>query len=96
MFYIGYTTNLERRFQEHCNGKSTAPRRPLKLIFWEFYLSEDDARRREMYFKTSPGRQALKIILKESMDQAEFRIEKLKIRYIKALGNARILYYQNT
>ena len=33
MFYIGYTTNLERRFQEHCNGKSTAPRRPLKLIF---------------------------------------------------------------
>lgn len=49
-----------------------------------------------MYFKTSPGRQALKIILKESMDQAEFRIEKLKIRYIKALGNARILYYQNT
>jgi len=33
--YIGYTTNIQRRFAEHQSGnsKSTAPRRPFKLIF---------------------------------------------------------------
>ena len=42
MFYIGYTTDIDRRYKEHNDGKSksTAPRRPFQLIFCEFmYLS---------------------------------------------------------
>lgn len=69
MFYIGYTTNIERRYKEHNNGESisTAPRRPFKLLFCEFYISKDDAKRRELYFKTTAGRRALKIMLRESL-----------------------------
>ena len=47
--YIGYTSNLERRLQEHANGlvPSTSWRRPLICIHYETYLSQKDALRRE-------------------------------------------------
>jgi len=65
--YIGYTTNLEKRINQHNNGEvaSTKPRRPLKLIFYEAYLDQKDALRREDYFKTTKGKRSLKIMLKE-------------------------------
>jgi len=65
LLYIGYTTNIEERIKNHNSGKtkSTAPRRPLALIFCEFYLFENDARRREMYFKTTAGKKAIKLML---------------------------------
>jgi len=65
LLYIGYTTNIEGRIENHNRGKtkSTAPRRPLDLIFCEFYLFEADARRREMYFKTTAGKKAIKLML---------------------------------
>lgn len=64
--YIGYTTDLERRLIEHENGESpsTKHRRPLKLIFYEAYLHQQDALRREDYFKTTAGKRALKIMLR--------------------------------
>ena len=63
--YTGFTTNIEERVQYHNDGKtkSTAPRRPLELIFCEFYLFEADARKREMYFKTTAGKKAIKLML---------------------------------
>ena len=59
--YIGMTTDLRRRFQEHQMGKSlsTAPRRPFKLIYYEAVLSYEDAERRERYLKTTDGRRFL-------------------------------------
>jgi putative endonuclease len=62
--YTGFTTDIEERVKNHNNGKtkSTAPRRPLELIFCEFYLFEADARRREMYFKTTAGKKAVKLM----------------------------------
>jgi len=71
MFYIGFTTNIEKRFKEHNNGesKSTAPRRPFILLFCEFYTSKEDAIRRELYFKTTAGRRALKIMLREGLKE---------------------------
>ncbi len=71
--YIGYTTNLERRIAEHNAGGtvSTAPRRPLKLIFCEYYLMKRDAMRREKYFKTTAGKKGLKLMLRETL--AEIR-----------------------
>jgi len=67
--YIGYTTDLPRRLGEHNQGKSkaTAPRRPLRLIFCEFYAAEEDAKRRENYFKTSQGKRTLKLMLSETL-----------------------------
>ncbi|MCF8367468.1 MAG: GIY-YIG nuclease family protein [Bacteroidales bacterium] len=71
--YIGFTTDIKRRLAEHQSGnsKSTAPRRPLKLIFCEYYLSKEDALRREKYFKTTAGKKTIKLMLKESLKEIE-------------------------
>ncbi len=70
-FYIGYTNNIERRINEHENGKvkSTAKIKDLKLIFYEAYFSEQDARRREKYFKTTKGKKVLRQMLVESLEE---------------------------
>lgn len=41
-FYYGYTNNLERRVQEH-----NADQGKWKLVYYEAYLAEADARKRE-------------------------------------------------
>lgn len=65
MLYTGFTTNIQRRVAQHNAGKSksTARRRPLELVFCEFYLFEADARKREMYLKTTAGKKAVKLML---------------------------------
>src|SRR3989338_9905981 len=63
--YIGSTSDLRRRFTEHQRGEvtSTAPRRPFDLIFYEAFLHKEEAVGREMYFKTTKGKVALKKML---------------------------------
>lgn len=65
--YIGYTSDLKRRLQEHNRGLnfSTKSFLPWRLIHWEFYLHEKDAKRRESYLKTNQGSRLLKRMLKE-------------------------------
>lgn len=65
--YIGYTDNLKIRLSEHNSGKnlSTKSFMPWKLIFYESYLSNKDAHRRERYLKTNQGSRLLKRMLKE-------------------------------
>ncbi|MBI2611027.1 GIY-YIG nuclease family protein [Candidatus Kaiserbacteria bacterium] len=64
--YTGYTNDLRRRFLEH-NGKigrpskSTKPRAPFDLLYYEAYVSQADAKQREHNLKHSAGaRTALK------------------------------------
>ena len=70
-FYIGLSNNLERRMSQHSNGEvtSTKARRPLDLIFYEAYLNERDAVRREDYFKTTKGKRTLRLMLKEFLSE---------------------------
>lgn len=51
--YIGSTSDLKRRVAEHNNGKvpATKPRLPFKLLYYEGYLAEGDARKREKALK---------------------------------------------
>jgi putative endonuclease len=51
--YIDSTNDLKRRFEEHNSGlvKSTKPRTPFKLVYYEACASEDDARHREHNLK---------------------------------------------
>ena len=51
--YIGYTKDLEARFNEHNKGLciSTRKRKPFRLVYYEAYLSERDARIREERLK---------------------------------------------
>lgn len=69
--YVGITTNLKERLTSHFHGhsKSTALRRPFKLIYCEYFLSKHDAYRREKYLKTTMGRRMIKLILKDSLKE---------------------------
>lgn len=69
MFYIGSTNDLERRVQQHQRGEhtSTAKRLPLELIYFEGHRSEDDALRREKYFKTTKGKVTLRQMLRDAI-----------------------------
>jgi putative endonuclease len=75
LLYIGFTTNIEARVTKHNQGgsPSTAPRRPLDLIFCEFYLFEADARKREGYFKTTMGKKAIKLMLKGTLEKMGYK-----------------------
>ncbi len=68
-FYIGFTTDLVARLKKHEDGlvPATAPRRPLSLIYCEYHRSKADALRRESYFKTSVGKKALKLMLRNQL-----------------------------
>ncbi len=59
--YIGFTTNFKRRLKEHQEGLvfATKSRLPLRLIYFEGCLNEEDAQRREIYLKTTRGRRFL-------------------------------------
>ncbi len=65
-FYIGFTSNLEKRLEEHKTGQvqSTHNRRPLILVMYEAYSNEADARAREKFFKTTKGKNQLRKQLK--------------------------------
>jgi putative endonuclease len=58
LWYTGYTSNLKNRFENHNQGKveSTKNRRPLKLIYFEGCLNQQDATRREKYLKSGNGK----------------------------------------
>lgn len=61
-FYVGYTNDLRRRFDEHCAGSvpSTRKRRPLELVYYEACRSQADATKREKYLKTAWGKRYIK------------------------------------
>ena len=63
LLYIGFTSyHPDKRLKEHNKGdtKSTNPRRPFVLLYYEAHTSEIDAWRRERYFKTDKGKSSLK------------------------------------
>ena len=65
-FYTGYTKNLKLRFEQHQKGqiKSTKNRMPLKLVYYEVCLNQQDAIHREKYLKTYHGKMFIKNRLK--------------------------------
>ncbi|MBI2062676.1 MAG: GIY-YIG nuclease family protein [Candidatus Yanofskybacteria bacterium] len=67
--YAGFTTNLKNRLQQHARGevKSTRDRRPLKLIHYEYFINEQDAKAREVFLKSGFGRNQLKQALKRTL-----------------------------
>ena len=70
--YTGYTQDLKNRFKQHISGKvkSTENRLPVKLIYYEACLNQQDATRREKYLKSGNGKIYLKNRLREFWNQA--------------------------
>ncbi len=60
--YVGMTSDLARRVDEHERGKvrSTRDRRPLKLIYSAECSTRKEARRLEVYLKSGEGRNFLR------------------------------------
>ena len=63
--YVGHTSNLKKRFDEHNSGKSLATKSfmPYKLIFYEAFINRIDAKNREEYLKNGWGWRSVKKIL---------------------------------
>ena len=66
--YIKYTNNLKRRYSQHLQGNSQATKnKQYKLVYYEAYLSENDARRRER--KLKDGRAKYHLLARISYSQ---------------------------
>ncbi|NRB53335.1 MAG: GIY-YIG nuclease family protein [Saprospiraceae bacterium] len=61
-FYVGMTSNIARRLNEHNKGRtrSTKGYRPWILFFSESYPSRAEARSREVYLKSGSGKEFIK------------------------------------
>ena len=72
--YIGSTNDLKRRIIKHNKGlvKSTKSKKPYKLLYYEAYDAESDARRREKMLKLrGQTRFQLKLRMKDTLAQNE-------------------------
>ena len=60
--YIGFTTNLDNRLEQHKKGQveSTKYRCPFLLVYYEVSFNLDSALHREKYLKTTYGHRYLK------------------------------------
>ncbi|MBI3384821.1 GIY-YIG nuclease family protein [Candidatus Gottesmanbacteria bacterium] len=68
-FYTGFTTDLRKRLILHTKGQviSTRLRCPFKLIHYEYFINETDAKAREVFLKSGFGRNQLKEALKRTL-----------------------------
>ncbi len=62
--YKGFTKNLKRRLREHNSENSvfTKNNGPWKLIYYEAFISEKDARREEKFLKSGKGKERIKYL----------------------------------
>ena len=61
-WYIGYTSDLRRRINDHQNGcgcRTTSIKNNWKLIYYEAYIEKQDAIGREKFLKSGLGRKYL-------------------------------------
>ncbi len=74
--YVGQTSNLEKRLNEHCTGKvfSTQKRLPLILIHKENFDSRKNAMKREKFLKSLYGAKEKQKILKEFLSNGSSKI----------------------
>ncbi|MEI7653450.1 MAG: GIY-YIG nuclease family protein [bacterium] len=68
--YVGSTNDVKRRFEEHnkgIGGEYTRKNRPFIIIFYEAFLSKNDAQRQELFYKLGYGKEVLHEKIKDSL-----------------------------
>jgi putative endonuclease len=77
MLYVGSTKDLRKRWKDHCAGRAdaTKDRRPLRVIYYEVYLTQYEAGRREKYLKGGNGRGQLKKQLSVTLEKVNYRFK---------------------
>ena len=60
--YIGFTSNIQTRLEQHNSGKtkSTRPYKPWEMLFHEVHNSLEKALAREKWLKSGIGREFIK------------------------------------
>jgi putative endonuclease len=60
--YIGFSSNIENRLEQHNSGKttSTRPYKPWVLMFYEEFETKLEAIKREKWLKSGIGREFIK------------------------------------
>lgn len=74
--YIGSTTNLQQRIRDHKDGKALTTKKylPVKVVYYECYLSRNDAQRRESMLKRYGSTYVhLKERIRDSLRQSQGR-----------------------
>ncbi|RJO60924.1 MAG: GIY-YIG nuclease family protein [Dehalococcoidia bacterium] len=68
--YIGFTTDLQRRLQQHQNGETgwTKRYRPWELVYHEVYSNRSEAIKRERSLKQGKRNQELRQFLKPTLE----------------------------
>jgi len=66
-FYIGYTSNLEQRLEQHNKATSgyTSTKKPWKLVYFETFDLETEARKRERAIKKKKSRKYIEYLIAE-------------------------------
>ena len=69
-YYVGFTSNLKARIEQHNKGlvNSTKNRRPLAIVYYEVCFNQKDATHIEKYLKTSYGKRYIKNRIKHFLD----------------------------
>lgn len=66
-YYCGYTTNLEKRVNDHNSSKKgakyTKSRRPIKLVYFEQVKNKSEALKREDAIKKLSSKEKVKLLL---------------------------------
>jgi putative endonuclease len=77
-WYTGQSSDLRARVEEHNKGRveSTRQRRPMRLIYYEACLAEDDAKRREHYLKSGKGKLYVRKRLATWLDMSQDQLER--------------------
>jgi putative endonuclease len=73
--YIGSTPNLKNRLEKHKKGfvLATKNRLPIRLIHYETYFSDRDAKRREVFLKGGKGHDELKVQLQDCFKKVKYK-----------------------
>ena len=95
--YIGFTSNLRKRWKQHLNGDGadwTKRYKPKYLMYWEEFDNQEDAVIREKQLKTGYGRKWIKREeekgrLWRAGETAEELLEQIKIQKEKAKNNSK-------
>ena len=66
--YTGWTNNLKKRIKAHNDGKGakyTKTRRPVELVYYERFVTKEEAMSREYHIKQLGRAQKLELIKKD-------------------------------
>lgn len=71
-WYIGYSEHPDKRLTEHNSGKNASTKlgRPWELIYFEAYLSKNDALGREKFLKSGSGYKYIKKQLRHYLENS--------------------------